>query len=49
MLLNNFKTLRIVNFKIIAHYSKTLFRKYIKENEIEVKTIGDDEYIVINY
>jgi dipeptidase E len=52
-LLNDSKTLGIVNFEIIAHYSKALheklFRKYIKENDIEVKTIDDDEYIVINY
>ena len=52
-LFNDFKTLGIVNFEIIAHYSKTshkkIFSKYIKENEIEVKMIADDEYIVINY
>ena len=52
-LLNDFTALGIVNFEIIAHYSKTyhkkIFRKYIKANEIEVKTIADDEYIVIYY
>lgn len=41
------------NIEIIAYYSKPqyeqIFKHYIEHNKIEVRTIAEDEYIVVNY
>ena len=51
--LHNLNGLGIVEFEIIPHYSKVkhekIIRQYVEQNNRVVKTIADDEYIVINY
>ena len=51
--LKDFTGLGIVDFEIIAHYSETqhreIFKNYIENNRRIVKTIADDEFIVIDY
>jgi len=45
--------LGIVDFEIIAHYSESqhseLFKNYINNNTRTVKTIADDEFLVLDY
>ena len=51
--LKNFTGFGIVDFEIIAHYSKTqhrkIFKNYIENNKGNVKPIADDEFIVIDF
>ena len=51
--LKNFTGLGIVDFEIIAHYSETqhreIFKNYIENNRRIVKTIADNEFLVIDY
>ena len=51
--LKDFTGLGIVDFEIIAHYSETqhreIFKNYIENNRRIVKTIADNEFLVIDY
>ena len=51
--LKDFTGLGIVDFEIIAHYSETqhreIFKNYIENNRRIVKTIADNQFLVIDY
>ena len=51
--LKAFTGLGIVDFEIIAHYSETqhreIFKNYIENNRRIVKTIADNQFLVIDY
>jgi len=50
--LKDFSGLGIVDFEIIAHYSeihhKPIFKEYIEDESRIIKTISDDEFLVID-
>jgi dipeptidase E len=50
--LRDFKALGIVDFEIIAHYSKNMheeiFKNYIKNNKRAVKPLADNEFVIID-
>jgi dipeptidase E len=50
--IKDFSGLGIVKFEIIAHYSeinhKKIFENYLKNQKREVKTIADNEFLVID-